>query len=70
MALTMATKFYLDRYEKNTFFYGAVVGMDKRYMRVMTDAFINMMEFEFYISDQEYSEAIITINDMVKTKFF
>ena len=30
VALTMATKFCLDRYEKNTIFYGAVVGMDRR----------------------------------------
>ena len=29
VALTLAAKFYLDRYEKNTIFYGVVVGLEK-----------------------------------------
>jgi Cyclin len=29
VALTLATKFNLDRYEKNTIFYGIVVGLQK-----------------------------------------
>ena len=30
VALTLATKFNLDRYEKNTIFYGIIVGLQKR----------------------------------------
>jgi len=45
VALTLATKFCLDRYEKNTIFYGAVVGMDRRQMRKMTDAFLCLIDF-------------------------
>lgn len=37
VALTLATKFHLDRYEKNTIFYGVVVSLNKRKMRFMTD---------------------------------
>lgn len=30
VAMTLATKFCLDRYEKNTIFYGVIAGLDKR----------------------------------------
>jgi len=50
VALTLATKFCLDRYEKNTIFYGAVAGLDKIQMRVMTDAFLSLLDYEMYIS--------------------
>lgn len=65
VALTLATKFCLDRYEKNTIFYGAVVGMDRRQMRRMTDAFLCLIDFEMYISQEEYREAAVSINQLI-----
>ena len=53
-ALTLAVKFHQDNYEKNTEFYKAVLPYNMRKMRQMTDAFIELIDFRFYISDEEF----------------
>ena len=68
-ALTLATKFCIDRYEKGTIFYGAVVGMDKKLMRRMTDAFLCLIDYEMYISSEEYKEASDSINEIIKETY-
>jgi hypothetical protein len=69
VALTLATKFFLDRYEKNTIFYGVVHGMQCYQMRYMTNAFISLIDFEFYIGEDEYQEAAEQIEQMIRAKF-
>lgn len=69
VALTLATKFSLDRYEKNTFFFGSVVGMDRRQMRKMTDAFLALIQFQMHISEEEYLEARKSIRDIIKEDY-
>lgn len=54
VALTLASKFYLDRYEKNTIFYGIVIGLHRHQMRQMTDTFIGMLDFNLFISEEEF----------------
>jgi hypothetical protein len=41
-ALTLATKFHLDKYEKNTIFY-AVGGLSKKQMRAMLDTYLDLI---------------------------
>lgn len=47
-ALTLASKFYLDRFEKNTIFY-ASGGLTKRKMRNMLDTFLELMDYKLVI---------------------
>jgi hypothetical protein len=44
-AMTLATKFQLDRYEKKTIFFGVSINCTRHKMRQMTDRFIGMLEF-------------------------
>lgn len=69
VALTLATKFNLDRYEKNTIFYGVMSGMDKYRMRKMTDSFLGLLDFNLYISDIEYHAAMSSIKTMIAKKY-
>jgi hypothetical protein len=69
VALTLATKFLMDRYEKNTIFYGSVVGMKPRQMRAMTDAFLSLIDFEMYISEEDFADAKLRIKEIVKEKY-
>ncbi len=57
-ALTLAVKFNQDNYEKNTEFYKAVLPpFNMRKMRLMTDAFISFLNFELYVSEEEFNNA-------------
>jgi Cyclin len=49
-ALALAAKFNQDGFEKNTEFYKAVLPFNMRKMRQMTDAFINFLDFNLYVS--------------------
>jgi phosphoribosylaminoimidazole (AIR) synthetase len=69
IALSMAAKFHLDCYEKDTIFFAVVESLTKKKMRKMTDAFINMIGFGFYVSDSEFKEAMSTIKHMIGQKF-
>ena len=55
--MTLATKFFLDRYEKKTFFYGLTISCTMQKMRKMTDTFMRMLDFNFYIKEDEYKNA-------------
>jgi hypothetical protein len=50
-------KFNQDNYEKNTEFYKAVLPFNMRKMRQMTDAFILLLDFELYVSEEEFNNA-------------
>lgn len=56
-ALTLAVKFNQDNYERNTEFHKAVLPFNMRKMRQMTDAFILFLDFELYVSEQEFNNA-------------
>jgi hypothetical protein len=56
-ALTLAAKFNQDNYERNTEFHKAVLPFNMRKMRQMTDAFILFLDFELYVSEQEFNNA-------------
>ena len=49
-ALVLASKFYLDRFEKNTIFY-AVGGLSKSQMRSMTDSYLDLIDFDLNIEE-------------------
>ena len=63
-ALALASKFFLDRYEKNTFFY-AMGGIGKKQMRVMLDTFIGMVDFNLNITEEEFKSAKIQIKKRI-----
>lgn len=69
MALALATKFNLDRYEKNTIFFGMIVGLHKKEMRQMTDYFIKLLDFELYINDDEYQGMMSLIKTLIAEKY-
>jgi hypothetical protein len=56
-AMTLSSKFYLDKYEKKTIFYAFITNMPRWRMREMTDQFIRMLDFNFYIREDEYKNA-------------
>lgn len=68
-ALTLAVKFNLDNYEKKTEFYKAVLPFNMRKMRKMTDAFINFLDFEMYVSEEEFVNASRQIKRMVQEQY-
>eukprot|EP00347_Sterkiella_histriomuscorum_P003675 403363375 len=67
-ALTLASKFYLDRYEKNTIFY-AVGGLSKRQMRSMQDLYLDLIDFNLYIDESEYNRYMSKIKTMIAYKY-
>lgn len=68
-ALTLAVKFNLDNYEKNTEFYKAVLPFNMQKMRQMTDAFIDLLDFEMYVSEEEFCNAARQIKRMVQEQY-
>ena len=67
-ALVLASKFYLDRFEKNTIFYVAA-GLSKVQMRKMTDAFLDILEFKLNINEEEFGSYLSKLKTMVAYKF-
>lgn len=49
-ALFLANKFYDDRYENNTLFH-AIGSVSKRKLRQMSDAFLDLIEFNLNVQD-------------------
>lgn len=47
-ALTLATKFLMDRYEKHTIFY-LVGGLTKRQMKNMSGLYLDLIGFDLFI---------------------
>ncbi|CDW79676.1 cyclin2 related protein [Stylonychia lemnae] len=68
-AMTLASKFYLDRYEKNTIFY-AVGGLSKKQMRNMQDLYLDLVSFNLYISEEEYTSYLSKLKSMIAFKFY
>lgn len=67
-ALVLASKFYLDRFEKNTIFYVAA-GLSKLQMRKMTDCFLDLLEFRLNITEEEFSSYMSKLKTMIAFKF-
>ena len=67
-ALVLASKFYLDRFEKNTIFY-AVGGISKRQMRTMTDAYLGLINFHLNIEEEEFNSYMSNLKTMIALKF-
>lgn len=67
-ALTLASKFHLDRYEKNTIFY-ALGGLSKKQMRHMQDLYLDLINFNLYIDESEYNRYMSKIKTMIAYKF-
>jgi hypothetical protein len=67
-ALVLASKFYLDRFEKNTIFY-AVRGLSKSTMRRMLDSYLDLIEFHLNIEEEEFNSYMSKLKIMVAYKF-
>jgi hypothetical protein len=67
-ALTLSTKFLMDRYEKNTIFY-AVGGLSKRQMKKMQDLFLDLIDFHLYIDDGEFTRYMSRLKTMIAFKY-
>jgi hypothetical protein len=65
IALTMSAKFNVDHYEKNTKFYGIVMGLQAWQMRKLTDGFLNLIEFNLFIDEETYQDAMKHIKTLV-----
>lgn len=55
VALALSAKFNVDAYEKNTKFYGVVMGLQPWQMRMLTDAFLGLLDFNLYVSEELYT---------------
>jgi len=69
IALSLSAKFNVDAYEKHTTFYGVVMGLQPRQMRELTDAFLELIDFQLYVSEEEYGEAMRHIKALVTQRF-
>lgn len=67
-ALTLATKFLMDRYEKNTIFY-AVGGLTKRQMKNMSNYYLDLIDFDLFIPESEYSFYLSKLKTMIAYKY-
>lgn len=70
VAMALSAKFYLDHFEKDTLFYASSLNLDKYKMRKMMNAFIDILEFKFYISDDEFRPAMATIKTMIAQTYY
>lgn len=67
-ALVLASKFYLDKFEKNTIFY-AVGGLSKRQMRTMTDTYLDLIDFKLNVDEEEFNAYMSKLKTMIAYKF-
>jgi hypothetical protein len=67
-ALTLASKFFIDKYEKNTIFY-AVGGLNKKQMRSMLAIFLDGIEFNLHITEEEFNQNMSNLKTMIAYKF-
>ena len=45
IGMTMASKFFYDKYEKNTIFFAISSNLNKKQMRAMLDLYLDMLDF-------------------------
>jgi hypothetical protein len=69
IALSLSAKFNVDAYEKNTKFYGVVMGLQTWQMRMLTDAFLGLLDFQLYVSEEAFVEAMRHIKALVQQRF-
>lgn len=67
-ALALASKFLLDKFEKNTIFY-AVGGISKSLMRNMTDSYLALLDFNLNIDEAEFNQYMSKLKTMIAYKF-
>ena len=67
-ALTLASKFYLDKFEKNTIFY-ASGGLTKRKMRNLLDTYLDLIDYKLVIQEEEFNGLMSTIKTMIAHKY-
>ena len=67
-ALTLAAKFYIDKFEKNTIFY-AIGGLSKRQMRSMLDIYLDLIEFNLHIEEEEFNSIMSKLKTMIAYKY-
>ena len=54
-ALVLASKFFLDRFERNTLFHILINDDDSKHrMRTMMDQYLDLIEFRLNIEEKEY----------------
>lgn len=68
-ALSLAAKFHVDRFEKNTIFY-AVGGLSKRQMRNMLDTFLAVLEFRMHIEEEEFNGYMSKLKKVIAKKYY
>jgi hypothetical protein len=80
-ALTLASKFLLDRFERGTIFHiliGNHVGSNsnnkrsispKRRMRKMLDLYLDLLQFNLHIDEADYFRELSMIKNLVAEKF-
>jgi hypothetical protein len=68
VSLSMAAKFYDDRFEKNTLF-SAVAGLQRKHMRRMSDLFLDLIEFDLNTTEEIYNCYLSKLKTMVAEKF-
>jgi len=64
VSLTLAAKFFDDRFEKGTLF-SAVGGLSRKHMRRISDLFLDLIEFELNISEEIYNCYMSKLKTMV-----
>jgi hypothetical protein len=67
-ALTLASKFFIDKFEKNTIFY-AVGGLSKRQMRSMLGIYLDLINFNLNIEEEEFNAYMSKLKTMIAYKF-
>jgi len=72
-ALVLASKFFLDRFERHTLFHILInedIGRDSRHrMRAMMDQYLDLIAFELNIAEDEYKDMMGRVKHMIAQKY-
>lgn len=61
----MAAKFYEDKFEKQTIF-SAVSGLSRKQFRQVFDLFLDLIDFDLKVEEEDYYEALRSIKALVQ----
>lgn len=68
ISLTLAVKFHYDKYESKTVFY-AITTLSRRQFRVMFDSYLELVDFNLVVQEEEFEAMTKKIKTLVAKKF-
>lgn len=68
ISLTLAAKFHDDKFEKQTIF-SAISGLSRKHFRQIFDLFLDLIDFDLKVDEEEYYSLYTKIKHLVQQKF-